>query len=105
MFILNIIKNEKEIILRDKIDKKFFGNFEDIFDINDKLLWTLYKENINQSKSDKKYNKIILEGKKTEKEKYNFDVFDCIDKIKDNNNSLEYMTGEIFKSIFNKKMF
>ncbi len=103
LFFLNIFKNEKEITLRDKIDKKLFENFGDIFDINDKLLWTLYKEDINQMKSDKKYIKIILEGKKTEKEKYNFDVFDCIDKIKDNNNSLEYMTGEIFKSIFNKK--
>ena len=75
LFLLNLIKNEKEIIVRDKIDNKFFENFGDLPKINDKLIFTIYEEDLKISKYNKKYIKTILEGKKTEKEYFNLDFF------------------------------
>jgi len=99
LFALNIHKNNKEISLRDNVDKEFFDNYEDSFNINEKLIWKIYEEDLNVANSDKKYLKTILEGKMTEKEKYNFDIFDNIFKIKIKED-LKGINGGIFKSIF-----
>ena len=76
LFILNLYNHKEEIELRDKIDKKFFQKYGDTFNFNDKLIWTLYKEDKFDYKSGKFDKKTILEGKKTEKEEFNFDIFD-----------------------------
>lgn len=99
VFALNIHKNNKEISLRDNVDKDFFDNYKDSFNINEKLKWKIYEEDLNEANSDKKYLKTILEGKMTEKEKYNFDIFDNIFKIKVKED-LKGINGGIFKSIF-----
>ena len=99
LFFLNLKKNEKEISLIEQIDEKFFENYEGAFSINDKIKWKFYEENLNESNTDNKYKKTILEGKMTEKEKYNFDIFKNINiaKIK---TDLKGINGSIFKSIF-----
>ena len=99
LFLLNLKKNEKEISLIEQIDEKFFENYEGLFSINDKIKWKFYEENLNESNTDNKYKKTILEGKMTEKEKYNFDIFKNINitKIK---TDLKGISGSIFKSIF-----
>ena len=99
IFLLNLIKYEQEISLRDQIDNKFFEYFGDALNINDKLIWTLYEKDISQSNSDNKYIKKILEGKMTEKEKFNFDFFDTINKLKVNTD-IKGISGNIYKSIF-----
>lgn len=103
LFILQIRNKEKEISLKDKIDNKFFKNLgiSAPLNLNDKLIWILYKED-PKSKLEKKYIKTILEGKINEKDKYNYDMFDYINKPKENNN-IKYMKAEIFKSIFNNR--
>lgn len=110
LLFLNIIKNEKEIFLRDKIDNKFFEDFGDTFNINDKLIWTLYEDDftsnkIYNKKYSKKYNKTILKGKMTEKEKFNFDLLYKVDNTKINEN-IKGFNETNFKSIFfnNKKI-
>lgn len=75
-FLLNVIKNEKEISYREEMDKEFFEKYGDPFSINNKIIWTLYDEDSNENKKAK------LEGKMTEKEKFNFDIFDIISEIK-----------------------
>ena len=99
LFLLNLKKNEKEISLIEQIDEKFFENYEGLFSINDKIKWKFYEENLNESNTDNKYKKTILEGKMTEKEKYNFDIFKNIKKIKVKSN-FKRISGSIFKSIF-----
>ena len=103
LFILNLINKENEITLKDKIDRKFFENLNinEPLNLNDKLTWILYKEDL-KSKPEKKYIKTILEGKINEKDKFNYDIFDCINKPKESDN-IKYMKAEIFKSIFNNK--
>ena len=104
LFVLNTIKNEKELSLRDKIGKEFFDAYGNTFNINDRLIWTIYEKDLNESKSGKKYIKTILEGKTTEKEKFNFDIFDHIIqlKIKEDNKGI---SGAIYQSLFyNKKI-
>ena len=103
LFLLNLINKENEITLKDKIDRKFFENLNinEPLNLNDKLTWILYKEDL-KSKPEKKYIKTILEGKINEKDKFNYDIFDCINKPKESDN-LKYMKAEIFKSIFNNK--
>ena len=99
LFLLNLKKNEKEISLIEQIDEKFFENYEGLFSINDKIKWKFYEENLNESNTDNKYKKTILEGKMTEKEKYNFDIFKNINITKINID-LKGISGSIFKSIF-----
>ena len=99
LFLLNLKKNEKEISLIEQIDEKFFENYEGLFSINDKIKWKFYEENLNESNTDNRYKKTILEGKMTEKEKYNFDIFKNIIKIKVKSN-FKRISGSIFKSIF-----
>jgi len=99
IFLLNLIKYEQEISLRDQIDNKFFEYFGDTLNINDKLIWTLYEKDISQSNPDNKYIKKILEGKMTEKEKFNFDIFDKINNLKVNTD-IKGISGNIYKSIF-----
>ena len=103
LFILNLINKENEITLKDKIDRKFFENLNinEPLNLNDKLTWILYKEDL-KSKPEKKYIKAILEGKINEKDKFNYDIFDCINNPKESDN-IKYMKEEIFKSIFNNK--
>ena len=103
LFLLNLINKENEITLKDKIDRKFFENLNinEPLNLNDKLTWILYKEDL-KSKPEKKYIKTILEGKINEKDKFNYDIFDCINKPKESDN-IKYMKAEIFKSIFNNK--
>ena len=94
LFVLNHITKEKEITLRDEINNKFFESYGNIINLNDKLIWTLYEED-----SEKKYLKTILEGKMTEKEIFNFDIFDCITKIKVKED-IKGITGSIHESLF-----
>ena len=42
LFVLNTIKNEKELSLRDKIGKEFFDAYGNTFNINDRLILTIY---------------------------------------------------------------
>ena len=104
LFTLNILKNNKELSLMDDVDKTFFDNYEDTFNINDNLIWTIYKEDLNESKSDKKYLKTILKGIMTENEKSNFDIFNNLNKIKIKED-IKGIDAGIFKSIcFNTKI-
>ena len=106
LFILNLIKYEQEISLLDKIDNKFFEYHDNVININDKIIWTLYEEdtNSNKSKNEKKYIRTVLEGKMTVKEKYNFEFLSHISEQKDNN-YIKEMSGKIFNNIFeNKKL-
>ena len=105
LFFLNIIKNEKEILRRDKIDNKFFENFGDIFNINNRLIWTLYEEDLKSNKRYKKYNKTILKGIMTEKDKFNFDLLYKVGNTKINEN-IKGLNETNFTSIFytNKKL-
>ena len=106
LFILNLIKHEQEKSLLDKINNKFFEYFDNAININDKIIWILYEEdtNSNKSKNEKKYPKILLEGKMTVKEKYNFEILSHFSGIKDNN-YIKEMSGKIFDNIFeNKKL-
>ena len=102
LFNFSLIKFENRISLRGEIDKKFFESYGYLKLTEGKLVWTLYEEDPNNSDSSKKYIAMILEGKKTEKEKYNFDVFDNIIKIKIKE-KLEGITGSIFESILYNK--
>jgi len=95
LFFLNLKKNEKEILLRDKIDKLFFNIYGDTHNINETIIWTFYKKN----KEGNNYYKIILKGKKTEKVKYNFDFFDNINEIKVKEDIIG-INGDIYKSLF-----
>lgn len=101
IFILNIIKNVKE-----NIDGIYFDIFGDVSDLNDKLLYTFYEER-NESNSEGKIIKIVLEGKITEKEKFNFDMFNSMDTIKEVS-KLKGIYSKIFESmtkyIFSKKI-
>ena len=95
-FLLNVIKNEKEISYREEMDKEFFEKYGDPFSINNKIIWTLYDEDSNENK------KAILEGKMTEKEKFNFDIFDIISEIKVKED-IKGINGALFESIFYNK--
>ena len=96
IFILNIIKNVKE-----NIDGKYFNIYGGVSDLNDKLLYTFYEEG-NESNSEGKIIKIVLEGKITEKEKFNFDMFKSMDTIKEVS-KLKGINSKIFESIFVRK--
>ena len=95
LFILNIKKNEKELLIRDILDETFLDIFGDTHNINETIIWTFYKKN----KEDNNYNKIILKGKKNENVKYNFDVFDNINEIKVKED-IKGINGDIYKSLF-----
>ena len=92
-------KNEKKISLLNNIDDDFFNIYDIDLVKNGEFLWTIYKEDINQSIPEKKYIKTKLIGKKTEKEKFNIDLFENINEIKPQKN-LTGITGYIFKSLF-----
>ena len=89
LFIL-FLSRPKEISFRDKIDENFFDNYGDTFYINNKIILALYKKDY-KCKSNEKYIKMFLEGRKTEKDKFNFDLL--VYKYSD-------MDGEIYKSEF-----
>ena len=97
LFMLNLKKNEKVLSLRDKIDESFFENYKDNLNIDDKLIWKIYEK--DDSKSDIKYKKTILEGKMTEKEKLNYDFFEEIDSVIIYEN-IKGINGKIFQSLF-----
>ena len=101
LFILNLFKNKNEISLKEKLDKNFFEIFGNLFNnnINEKLLWVIYEEEQNICKSDKKYKRTLLEGKKTEKEKFTFNIFENTNTLKLNNKK-NGMNITVFRSIF-----
>ena len=100
---LNIKKNEKEISLKEKIDENFFSSYyEDYFNLNNKIIWRIYEEDLNEIQSKNIYIKYILKGKMTEKEKYNFDIFNKLIKIK-TKEEIKWISGVIFKSLFYNK--
>ena len=103
LFFLNIKKNEKEISLKEKIDENFFSSYyEDYFNLNNKIIWRIYEEDLNEIQSKNIYIKYILKGKMTEKEKYNFDIFNKLIKIK-TKEEIKWISGVIFKSLFYNK--
>ena len=100
LFILELKMNLKEISLREKDGKIFFKDYINRNYMDYKIIWKLYKEEeLNSSKSEKKYIKTIIEGKITEKEKFKFDLFDFINQIKVNE-YIKGIDGAIFRSIF-----
>ena len=104
LFIFNLIKNKKEISIREEINDNFFKKYGNLDNINEKIIWTLYEKDFsisNPSKSINKYRQIILEGKK-EKEKLNFDIFENINEIK-RNTELKGLYAFTFKSLFTDK--
>ena len=97
LYLLNLIKNEKQLYPNIKIDNQFFKNLGDPFELKERIIWTLYEENSNQIK--------ILNGKMTEREKFNLDIFDFISQINTKIN-IDGMRGSLFESIFyNKTIF
>ena len=97
IYLLNLIKNEKQLYPNIKIDNQFFKNLGDPFELKERIIWTLYEENSNQIK--------ILNGKMTEREKFNLDIFDFISQINTKIN-IDGMRGSLFESIFyNKTIF
>ena len=98
LFYLNVLKNEKQILLKDTFDKTFFEDYKDININNNQLVFTLYEEDTNNTQNDKKYIRTKLIGKKTEKEKYYFDIFDSVSKITINKD-VEGISGSIFESL------
>ena len=104
LFIFNLIKNEKEISIREEINDNFFKKYGNLNNIKEKIIWTLYEKDFsisNPSISVKKYRQIILEGKK-EKEKLNFDIFENINEIK-RNKEVKGLNAFTFKSLFTDK--
>ena len=97
IYLLNLIKNEKQLYPNIKIDNQFFKNLGDPFELKERIIWTLYEENSNKIK--------ILNGKMTEREKFNLDIFDFISQINTKIN-IDGMRGSLFESIFyNKTIF
>ena len=97
LYLLNLIKNEKQLYPNIKIDNQFFKNLGDPFELKERIIWTLYEENSNKIK--------ILNGKMTEREKFNLDIFDFISEINTKIN-IDGMRGSLFESIFyNKTIF
>ena len=97
IYLLNLIKNEKQLYPNIKIDNQFFKNLGDPFELKERIIWTLYEENSNKIK--------ILNGKMTEREKFNLDIFDFISQINTKINT-DGMRGSLFESIFyNKTIF
>ena len=94
LFILNLLKYNNEISSKDDINERFFENYGERFDIKNRIIWTFYEESAN-----KRYTKIILEGQICEKEKYYFNVFDEISKIKDNKIT-DKISGCLYESLF-----
>ena len=94
LYLLNLIKNEKELYSKIKIDNQFFKNFGDPFELNDRIIWTLCEDDSNEIK--------ILNGKMTEKEKFNLDIFDFISEI-NTKTDINGMRGTLFESIFYNK--
>ena len=101
IFILNLIIFGKQIGLREPNADNFFDNFNNKIDTNDEITWLLYEEYSNSSNAGQKYIKTLLGGNMTQKEKYKFDLFDNIYKIK--NQYIKGMNGSIFKSLFGNK--
>ena len=97
IYLLNLIKNEKQLYPNIKIDNQFLKNLGDPFELKERIIWTLYEENSNKIK--------ILNGKMTEREKFNLDIFDFISQINTKINT-DGMRGSLFESIFyNKTIF
>ena len=97
IYLLNLIKNEKQLYPNIKIDNQFFKNLGDPFELKERIIWTLYEENSNPIK--------ILNGKMTEREKFNLDIFDFISQINTKIN-IDGIKGSLFESIFyNKTIF
>ena len=97
LFLLNLKKYEKEISSKEIICKDFFENYGDTSKINDNIKWRIYEKNLNENKKESNYICKIIEGKMTEKEKDNFDIFENIYKIKEKN--IKGISGEILKSL------
>lgn len=97
LFLLNLKKYEKEISSKEIICKDFFENYGDTSKINDNIKWRIYEKNLNENKKESNYICKIIEGKMTEKEKDNFDIFENIYNIKEKN--IKGISGEILKSL------
>ena len=97
LFLLNLKKHEKEISSKEIICKDFFENYGDTSKINDNIKWRIYEKNLNENKKESNYICKIIEGKMTEKEKDNFDIFENIYNIKEKN--IKGISGEILKSL------
>ena len=97
LFLLNLKKYEKEISSKEIICKDFFENYGDTSKINDNIKWRIYEKNLKENKKESNYICKIIEGKMTEKEKDNFDIFENIDNIKEKN--IKGISGEILKSL------
>ena len=97
LFLLNLKKYEKEISSKEIICKDFFENYGDTSKINDNIKWRIYEKNLNENKKENNYICKIIEGKMTEKEKDNFDIFENIYNIKEKN--IKGISGEILKSL------
>ena len=97
LFLLNLKKYEKEISSKEIICKDFFENYGDTSKINDNIKWRIYEKNLNENKKENNYICKIIEGKMTEKEKDNFDIFENIYNIKEEN--IKGISGEILKSL------
>ena len=97
LFLLNLKKYEKEISSKEIICKDFFENYGDTSKINDNIKWRIYEKNLNENKKESNYICKIIEGKMTEKEKDNFDIFENIYNIKEEN--IKGISGEILKSL------
>ena len=102
LFLMNLKINEEKISSKEKIDEKFFQKYGDI-NINNKLKWNFYEQNLSENNIDEKFNSIILEGKMTEKEKYNYDIFEYIYKIQAKEEDIKGIIGSVFKSLFYDK--
>ena len=97
LFLLNLKKYEKEISSKEIICKDFFENYGDTSKINDNIKWRIYEKNLNENNKENNYICKIIEGKMTEKEKDNFDIFENIYNIKEKN--IKGISGEILKSL------
>ena len=99
IFNLNMELNEKNISLREKIDKKFFDDYNNESFMEEIIIWKLYKKELSSDKSNQNYIKTILKGKFTEKEKLKFDLFENI-KNSDVNKDIKGIDGTFYQSMF-----
>lgn len=86
--LLNLTKYIEEKKLYEIFKKKFFEKIcGHVFDNNlsNKIIWTIYKEEINKIKLDEKFMEAILEGIKTKEEILTYNLFENINKSKTKN--------------------
>ena len=88
LMLLNLTKYIEEKKLYEIFKKKFFEKIcGHVFDNNlsNKIIWTIYKEEINKIKLDEKFMEAILEGIKTKEEILTYNLFENINKSKTKN--------------------